>query len=668
MSQNKTKFFNQDLYEDAKINEIGSTTTNQVISWGVGGKKPAEHVEAQVTNVAPNNPVNNVNSPGTFDNSQFSQSFSGKSFIENANNETYDQNIKDVLNDSMSNNVSMDVVPEQFAEKNVQFTGYNADPNIISANSNVPVQETVVQQPMMQSMNDTQVMDQSQMMNQPVMQPQQPVMEYQPMVQEQPQMMQQSMNQEQPQMMNDQPFVASVFEQSQPMVNQFQQPQMEQNNFDNAMMQNNTMMNNQPDTFNNGMIDMNNASPLMSEANNTVKVDNSGERDLNPLNIDSSAGEIDDNLRSNQPLSLMALSGETIDEEQKPKDVLENNKYFQQTKLEDNSLRAADVLPVSVAPVAPVNDVLAVPKRNLNYNSLAQAFVGEKYRQISMSSFNIWASLFGAFYFYYRKMYLYGIIYAVITMIINILTLTMPLIGLAASVIFWIITGLITNPLYISFARHKTLSIANSNPNMNQYELEKVCTNKGGTSFFLALLINIGVNFVTSGILMVVGGASLLSGILNNQNDRVLPKDTSTTLDQVITYNLPSGYSEVEDNPGYFEYVEPSVNLEEVEEESVGKYKCSFSVGLVGEYDSAEALVRKMADADNRYNKVSSYNDKSGNKWDTYEFDYFGNMIYYRAREYDGHIVLVYYEIGKEVADGVCETHLEDIMNSVKEK
>ena len=658
MSQNKTKFFNQDLYEDAKINEIGSTTTNQVISWGVGKKITADSVEVLSDNSAPNNPVNNVNSPGTFDSSQFSQSFNGKSFIENTNNERYDQNIKDVLDESMSNNVNMDIVPEQFAEKNVQFAGYNANPNIINTNNSISVSEPVIQeQPMAQVMNDTQVMDQSQMLNQSEMQQSvsQPVFE------------QQLMNQEPTQTMNNQAFAAPVFEQPQPIVNQFEQPQMEQNNFSNAMMQNDTTMNNQPNTFSNGMVDMN-ATPLMSEANNPVKNDNSVERDLNPLNIDSSAGEIDDYLRSNQPLSLMALSGETIDEEQKPKDVLENNKYFQQTKLEDNRLRAADVLPVSVAPVAPVNDVLAVPKRNLNYNSLAQAFVGEKYRQISMSSFNIWASLLGSFYFFYRKMYLYGIIYAGIIMILNILTLTIPLIGLAASVIFWIITGLITNPLYISFARSKTLSIANSNPNMNQYELEKVCTSKGGTSFFLALLVNIGVNFVTSGILMVVGGASLLSGILNNQNDKGLPMDTSTTLEQVITYTLPSGYSEVKDNPGYFEYVEPSVNLEEVEEESVGKYKCSFNIGLVGEHESAEALVSSMAYADNRYNKVGSYNDKSGNKWDTYEFDYFGNMIYYRAREYDGHIVLVYYEIGKEVTDGVCETHLEDIMNSVKEK
>ena len=35
----KSKFFNQDLFDEANVNDVGSSTSGQVISWGVGGNK-----------------------------------------------------------------------------------------------------------------------------------------------------------------------------------------------------------------------------------------------------------------------------------------------------------------------------------------------------------------------------------------------------------------------------------------------------------------------------------------------------------------------------------------------------------------------------------------------------------------------------------------------------
>ena len=37
----KSKFFNQDLFNDASVNDVGSSTSGQVISWGVGGNRSA---------------------------------------------------------------------------------------------------------------------------------------------------------------------------------------------------------------------------------------------------------------------------------------------------------------------------------------------------------------------------------------------------------------------------------------------------------------------------------------------------------------------------------------------------------------------------------------------------------------------------------------------------
>ena len=399
----KSKFFNEELFNNASINDIGSSTSGQVISYSVGVHKPhnatAPAPVEDVNLLDSTQVINLVNSDmvdpnsGLFDASKFSSSMEGYSVFDNTQ-QNYSNSVEEVLNESrIDNNLNTNQVSNQFAQENPLFYGYNADPNIINQNNMLDNNQV---SPNM-GMQVQPVMDQSQVMQQPMV--------------EQPQMMQQPIMQqttlEQPQMM------------AQPMMEQspiFAQPMMEQ-----SQMMAQPLMNPMQEV----------EQPVMSQPV-------SGERDLNPINFDASSGAIDNNLIANQPLSLMALSGEAIDESQKPKDVTENSKFFQNTPLEDNRLKPEEVIPVSVAPVV---DVLAEPVRDLNTNELVMAYIGPKYKEISMSPFSFCAFLFGPLYFFFRKMYLIGLILSAINFVISLFILKSLWIYLGAFAIMSILSG-----------------------------------------------------------------------------------------------------------------------------------------------------------------------------------------------------------------------------------
>ena len=66
-------------------------------------------------------------------------------------------------------------------------------------------------------------------------------------------------------------------------------------------------------------------------------------------NQPNQANVVDDNLASQQPLAVTGNEGITIDANHVKSEETTNAKYFQTVTIEDNRLRAADVVPVSVS-------------------------------------------------------------------------------------------------------------------------------------------------------------------------------------------------------------------------------------------------------------------------------------------------------------------------------
>ena len=637
----KSKFFNEELFNNASINDIGSSTSGQVISYSVGVHKPhsapapapVEDINlldsTQVINLV-NSDMTDPNS-GLFDASKFSSSMDGYSVFDNTQ-QNYSNSVEEVLNESrIDNNLNTNQVSNQFAQENPLFYGYNADPNIINQNNMLDNNQG---SPDM-GMQVQPVMDQSQVMQQPMV--------------EQPQMMQQTMV-EQPQMMQQPIMQQTTLEQPQMMA----QPMMEQSPiFAQPMMEQSQMM---AQPIMNPMQEV--EQPVMSQPV-------SGERDLNPISFDASSGAIDNNLIANQPLSLMALSGEAIDESQKPKDVIENSKFFQNTPLEDNRLKPEEVIPVSVAPVV---DVLAEPVRNLNTNELVMAYIGPKYKEISMSPFSFCAFLFGPLYFFFRKMYLIGLILSAINFVISLFILKSLWIYLGAFAIMSILSGLIANTLMLNNAKNQVVKIAALNPTATQYDLVKICKSKGGTSLPLALVIMIGINIFTSVLFNVFGVNQALTTQMMNLigGTKILNSDTTAVLEDVIEYEYPSTFVAYEEDPNYYIYYEQEKDKET--NEIINKPACLVGIALVANHETSKDLIKYMADVDKRYNRVSSYEDFNGDVWDVYDYTANGSHTTYRARKINGHIVLITYSAITSSTPGVCDAYLDQIMDSIKEK
>ena len=377
------------------------------------------------------------------------------------------------------------------------------------------------------------------------------------------------------------------------------------------------------------------------------------------MNFTANDGVINDQMVSNQPLSLMALSGETIDESQKTNDVVENSKYFQSTPLESNQPKEEEVVPVS----APVVDVLAEPVRDVNYGELVRTYVGAEYREISMSPFSFWGAFFGNLYFFYRKMFLEGIILTVLNFVIIFIMFKNYVFGLGLSLGEFIIIGLLTNPIYLFSVDRKVKHIAKSNPKSNQYELQKICQLKGGTNLALGFILVILCNLFGYLILFKFFDFPSYNDLINGSKN-VLKSDNTVKLEDLINYQIPADFKKDDTGEVLF-LIQENVKKKG---ESLQIKSCGFDINLVDGYDTAKKLVTHMADTDKRYNRVGTYKTSNGEIWDTYEYDGGEYFYYYRAREFDGHIVLVTYAKHVYSTEGMCDLHLESIMNSIKIK
>lgn len=601
----KSKFFNQDLFDEANVNDVGSSTSGQVISWGVGGNKNTiqntdsfsiqdstqmfNFVNTEVTEFVENNQEQ-------FDSKNFNNPIGDTNPIQNEivnNRPNFDNNVSDVLNDikfdssTINNNIS-----NEFASFNPTFYGYNANPQIMQ-NEQMNQNSNIIQPQDIQISNNT--------------------------------------------------IEAPSFDP----FNSLAEPATSYN-------QETTQISSQD---NNVDFQMQPLFAMAIESQNSQQPSNNF--DLNPLNYNSEAIEIDETMRSNQPLSMMALSGETIDESQKPKDVLENSKYFQTTPLEDNRLKVEEIIP----PPAPAIDVLATPTRDLNIRELTVSYVGPKYQKISMSPFSFCGAFFTSLYYFFRKMYLQGLILMVINAILNIISNKNFVIGLGLYLGEFIIIGLLTNSIYLSHAEKEVKKIAAQNPNMNQYELQRICSNKGGTSLLMALLISMGISIITSPIINAISPPAWQS-MLDENPQATIETDKTASLDEVITYQLPTEFTRKDSGPYPFIIEEEKW----IRGKKLTLTSCAFNIYLVGGADTSKEFLQDMADKEQRYNKVSKEDLGEQGIWDSYTYDTNEYYYTYLAQKIKGHIVLVSYRTDARATDNMCETHLKNIMSSIEKK
>lgn len=115
-----------------------------------------------------------------------------------------------------------------------------------------------------------------------------------------------------------------------------------------------------------------------------------------------------------------------------------------------------------------------------------EAFIGEDYKLIKKSPFNIYAFLLNWMYVLYRKMYVIGIVGMLIT---GIIILLQPKFLIIYLLFVMLILGLSFNKVYILISKIKVERIVNKNAGTDNFMMENICKKKGGVKVSYALLI-----------------------------------------------------------------------------------------------------------------------------------------------------------------------------------
>lgn len=140
-----------------------------------------------------------------------------------------------------------------------------------------------------------------------------------------------------------------------------------------------------------------------------------------------------------------------------------------------------------------VNQVTSVPNPDYSFSSMSSSnqinneeelllreYIGSAYEMINQSSFSFPTFLVGFFYFWYRKMYLYGIAWFILVVILTIIS---PRgIGIFEFIIR-VILAIQFKKIYFYFARKKVKLLISRTPNLSFDQRKQLCRKRGRTTF-----------------------------------------------------------------------------------------------------------------------------------------------------------------------------------------
>lgn len=116
---------------------------------------------------------------------------------------------------------------------------------------------------------------------------------------------------------------------------------------------------------------------------------------------------------------------------------------------------------------------------------ILEGYIGEDYKSISNSIFNIWAFLLSWVYFIYRKLYIIGYVGLFITLLMVIFLRRFLFIYLG---VIMITSGFVFNPIYIMLAKTKIGIIKDQNQDSDRFTIINIAMEKGGTNLVIALI------------------------------------------------------------------------------------------------------------------------------------------------------------------------------------
>ena len=171
-----------------------------------------------------------------------------------------------------------------------------------------------------------------------------------------------------------------------------------------------------------------------------------------------------------------------------------------------------------------------------------EAYIGEDYKLIKKSPFNIWAFLLNWMYFLYRKLYITGIIGLVITAVVAVFLTKYFLIY---AIVTLIILGIGFNPYYVFITKSKVNKILKEYEGSDSFTLENTCKELGGVNVAMALIIY----FIFLAVVLI----SILKPTVNTNHNTKFFKENSeneancTSLIKLAYSSEKSNYSKIKE-------------------------------------------------------------------------------------------------------------------------
>lgn len=242
-------------------------------------------------------------------------------------------------------------------------------------------------------------------------------------------------------------------------------------------------------------------------------------------------------------------------------------------------------------------------------DELLMSFIGPNYEKITTKPINFSGLFFSSFYMFYRKMFLYGLIFFLIQFaLMNIID------NAILNIIPNILVGLFINKLYVSNAIKKVQKIKSENPIADYNTLNKICSSKGGTStgqLILGTIVSVSLAIAAIIIMIIngIGGAfiDILDFVISEQSIKEENKDNETIPE------IPNDSNVIEDA--------------EIGSTMCAGTTCSFQIMLNSEYVQYQYKANNV----NYFRKLDDYKDYI--KIDVYykEQDIVGYKVYIKS-------------------------------------
>jgi len=375
-----------------------------------------------------------------------------------------------------------------------------------------------------------------------------------------------------------------------------------------------------------------------------------------------------EDLLSNQPLSIASLGGSSLNKEETPKDVVEESKFFNPNI--NNTIEEKEKINEQfVSNYKQKNTQINNPHPEWNEMTLLKEFIGPNFASISMSPFSFFTFLFGSLYFFYRKMYKIGLVIFVLEALI---LLILPFkISLIIFLVLRVIESLFINSLYIKTSKKTIKKIMRNKKNQtkNQIQLNEICKKKGRTNLLKAILLSILCYTIEVGLILTIfTGSALLEvfHLINNDTKNIEKNNKYEGFIATKSYNVKENLNITipdtfkTDSDSSFSYIYNPENTTNIN-------SCTLSIGNLYNFNNAEEFINQFIS----YNNLSIEKEQistNGMTWYAITNEDANSKYYLRATEINNEVILLNYNISSNSLNEVCVNYLDEIFSSISLK